>query len=66
MEKLTGAQLFAGPKITRRAKAKLERAKLAIVAARERAAEMAQQSPVLTVRPTVLQKRRLARFNLRT
>ena len=42
--------------------ARLERAKLVIVAARERAAEMAQQSTArpLTRRPTVLQRRRLA------
>jgi hypothetical protein len=73
MKKLTSAQLFAAPKIAHktkarleRAKARLERAKLVMVAARERAAEraaeMAQQSAAqpFTIRPTVLQRRRLA------
>jgi hypothetical protein len=62
MKKSTGVRLFAGPEITRKAKARLARAKLVIVAARERAADMAQQSPAkpLTTRPTVLQRRRLA------
>ena len=62
MRKLTSAGPFAGPRIASKAKARLERAKLVIIAARERAAEMAQQSPLRTstIRPTVLQKRRLA------
>jgi hypothetical protein len=45
-------------------KARLERAKLVVVAARERAAEMTQQSAErhLTMRSTVLQRRRLRRL----
>jgi hypothetical protein len=62
MKKLTSAQLFAAPKIAHKTKARLERAKLVIVAARARAAEITQQSAAqpLTMRPTVLQRRRLA------
>jgi hypothetical protein len=62
MQKLTRARLFAGPTMRRKARARLERAKLVIAAARERATDMAQQSPAepLTMRPSVLQKRRLA------
>ena len=63
MERLTNAQLFAAPKKAGKAKARLERAKLVIVAARERAAERAQPCAVQpsTMRPpTVLQRRRLA------
>jgi hypothetical protein len=57
MKTLTSAQLFAAPKRAGKTKARLERAKLVIVATRERAAETAQQS---TMRPpTVLQRRRL-------
>jgi hypothetical protein len=41
MKRLTSAQLFAPPKIARKTKARLERAKLIVVAARERAAETA-------------------------
>src|SRR5262245_11304174 len=43
MKNLTSAQLFAAPKRAGRTKARLERAKLVIVAARERAAETTQQ-----------------------
>ena len=43
MKRLTSAQLFAPPKIARKTKARLERAKLVVVAARERAAETAQR-----------------------
>jgi hypothetical protein len=62
MKKLTSAQLFAAPKIAHKTKARLERAKLVVVAARARAAEITQQSAAqpLTMRPTVLQRRRLA------
>ena len=63
MKRLTSAQLFAAPKRAGKAKARLERAKLVIVAARGRAAETAQQCAVQpsTMRPpTVLQRRRLA------
>src|SRR5262249_60481029 len=44
MKSLTSAQLFAAPKRAGKAKARLERAKLVIVAARGRAAETAQRS----------------------
>jgi hypothetical protein len=49
-------------------KARLERAKLVVVAARERAVEMTQQSaePHLTMRSTVLQRRRLRRLSARS
>ena len=62
MNKLTSARLFAAPRIADKTKARLERAKLVVVAARERAAGMAQLSAVqpLTMRPTVLQRRRFA------
>jgi hypothetical protein len=63
MKRLTSAQLFVPPKIARKTKARLERAKLIVVAARERAAEMAQRyaAQPSTKRPaTVLQRRRLA------
>ena len=43
MKRLTSAQLFAAPKRAVKTKARLERAKLVMVAARERAAETAQQ-----------------------
>jgi hypothetical protein len=43
MKMLTSAELFAPPKKARKTKVRLERAKLVVVAARERAAEMAQQ-----------------------
>jgi hypothetical protein len=62
MKKLTRERLFGGPKKAHKARARLARARFVIVAARERAAEVAQQSagrPV-TLRPTVLQRRRLA------
>ena len=63
MKRLTSAQLFAPPKIARKTKARLERAKLVVVAARERAAETAQKyaaQPSMMRPPTVLQRRRLA------
>ena len=64
MKELANEQVFAAPKLTREAKAKarFERAKLVIIAARERAVEMAQQHPVRTstIRLSVRQKRRLA------
>ncbi len=63
MKRLTSAQLFAPPKMVRKTKARLERAKLVVVAARERAAETAQQyaaQPSTMRPPTVLQRRRLA------
>jgi hypothetical protein len=62
MKRLTSAQLFAAPKSAGKAKARLERAKLVMVAARERAVETAQQcaaQPSTMRPPTVLQRRRL-------
>jgi hypothetical protein len=43
MKRLTSAELFAPPKMARKTKARLERAKLVVVAARERAAGTARQ-----------------------
>jgi hypothetical protein len=65
MKKLTSAQLFAPPKRTRKirkTKDWLERAKLIVAAARDRAIETTQQraAPSMKRRPTVLQRRRLA------
>jgi hypothetical protein len=62
MKSLTTTQPFAAPKRADKAKAKLERAKLVIVAARERAAEAAQESAAQLAMmrpPNVLQRRRL-------
>jgi hypothetical protein len=61
MKTLTSAQLFAAPKRMAKTGARLERAKLVIVAARESAAETARQCAAqpATMRPTVLQRRRL-------
>ena len=62
MKRLTSVKLFAAPKRAGKTKARLERAKLVIVAARARAAETAQQCTIQrsTMRPpTVLQRRRL-------
>jgi hypothetical protein len=65
LKKMTGAQLFAAPRNARKAKTRLERAMLTIVAARERAVEISEQrtAQVLKVRPTAWQKRRLARLS---
>jgi len=62
MKMLTSAQLFGAPKMTRKTKARLARAKLVIAAARDRAVETAQQrqAPAMKRFPTVLQRRRLA------
>jgi hypothetical protein len=62
MKKLTGAQLFAPPKMARKTKSRLARAKLVVAAARERAVETTQQRavPSMKRRPTVWQRRRLA------
>ena len=61
MKMLASAQLFAAPARAAKTNAKLERAKLVIVAARERAAETARQCAAQpTMRPpNVLQRRRL-------
>jgi len=62
MARLTTAQPFAAPKRADNAKARLERARLVIAAARERAAETAQEyvTQLAAMRPpNVLQRRRL-------
>jgi len=62
MDRLMTAQLFAAPTRAGKTKARLERAKLVIVAARERAAETAQRcvAQLAMMRPpNVLQRRRL-------
>ena len=64
MKRLTSAQLFGAPKRARKTKARLARAKLQIVAARERAAVTAQRYVVRALArpmrlPSVLQRRRL-------
>jgi hypothetical protein len=65
MKRLTSAQLFGAPKSARKTKARLARAKLLIVGARERAAVTAQRYSALALArpmglPTVLHRRRLA------
>jgi hypothetical protein len=62
MNMSTNAGPFALPKRKRNTNDWLERAKLVVAAARDRAVEMAQQreAPPMTHRPTVLQRRRLA------
>jgi hypothetical protein len=62
MKMLTRAHLFVPPKMARKTKTRLQRAKLAIVAARDRAVDLAQQHVVPSMKrpPTVLQRRRLA------
>jgi hypothetical protein len=63
MKVLTREQLFApGQRGPRKTKDWFERARLVIVAARERAAETTQQRVVPSMKrfPTVLQRRRLA------
>jgi hypothetical protein len=60
MQTLTGAQLFAPPKRAHKTKARLARAKLVVAAARDRAVETARQRPTPSMKPTLLQRRRLA------
>ena len=61
--KMTREQLFAAPKLARRAEERLERGKVAVSAARARATETAQQSAVQPrSRPNGLQRRRLERL----
>ena len=63
MKRLTSTELFAPPGIRRKdQRARLERAKLVVAAARERAVETTQQRAVPSTKrfPTVLQRRRLA------
>ena len=63
MKKMTVAQLFAAPRNVRKAEARLERAKSTIAAARALAAEISQQyaAQSLSVRPSVVQRHRLAK-----
>jgi hypothetical protein len=65
MKRLTSVQLFDAPKRARKTKARLARAKLQIVAARERAAVTAQRYAAHALArpmrpPTMLQRVRLA------
>ena len=64
MERLTRIQrrLFASATRARKIKERLERAKLVVAAARDRAVETAQQrgEPSMKRPPTLLHKRRLA------
>ena len=62
MKMLTSADLFAPPKRARNTEEWLERARLVVATARDRAVEMAQQreAPLMDCPPTVLQRRRLA------
>jgi len=62
MKKLTMAQLFAPPTKARKIKTRLDRAKLVMVKARDRALKTAQRRAVPSMKrfPTVLQRRRLA------
>jgi hypothetical protein len=62
MKRLTSGQLFAAPKRVRDTQDWFERAKLVIVAARDRAVETAQQRAVPSMKrpPTVVHRRRLA------
>ena len=64
MKSLTSAQLFAAPKRADKAKARLERAKLVIAEARDRAVETAQQRamPAMKRPPTVVHRRRVAQL----
>jgi hypothetical protein len=64
MKRLTSAQLFDPPKSARKTKVRLTRAKLLLVAARERAAVTAQRYAAQALArpmrlPTLLQRRRL-------
>ncbi len=63
MKRLTSTELFAPPGIRRKdQRARLERAKLVVAAARERAVETTQQRAVPSMKrpPTVVHRRRLA------
>ena len=61
MKTLTSAERFDPPKRVRNTKDWFERAKLVVVAARDRAVETAQQRAVPSIKrpPTVWQRRRL-------
>jgi hypothetical protein len=63
--KMTREQLFAAPKLARRAKGRFDRGIEAVIAARARAMEIAQQGaaqPLLV--PNASQRRRLARLRV--
>jgi len=63
--KITREQLFAAPKLARRAKGRFDRGMEAVSAARARAMEIAQQcaaQPLLI--PNASQRRRLARLRV--
>jgi hypothetical protein len=61
--KMTREQLFAAPKLARRAEERLERGKVAVSGARARATETALRSAVQPrLRPNGLQRRRLERL----
>jgi hypothetical protein len=63
MKMSTSVDAFAPPKRQRNTNEWLERAKLVVAAARDRAVEMAQlrEAPLMMRPPTLLQRRRLAR-----
>ena len=65
MKMMTKEQLFAAPKLVRRAKGRFDRGMQAVSAARTRAAEIAQQcSELPRLIPNAAPRRRLARLRL--
>jgi hypothetical protein len=62
MHRLTSAQLFGAPKSARKTKARLARAKLIIVAARERAAVTAQRYAAQPSTIRLMRRRKKPRF----
>jgi hypothetical protein len=64
--KMTSKQLFAAPKVARRAKGRVERGMEAVSAARTRATEIAQHCAALPrlIPTNASQRRRLARLRL--
>jgi hypothetical protein len=63
MKMMTSEQLFAAPKLARRAKGRFDRGIEAVTAARARATEIAQQCAALpTLIPTASHRRRLAKL----
>ena len=63
--KMTREQLFAAPKVARRAKGRFDRGMEAVSVARTRATEIAQQCAALPrLVPNASQRRRLARLRL--
>lgn len=60
--KMTREQLFAAPKVVRRAEERLDRGKAAVSAARARATEIAQQISRPKLRPNAFHRRRLERL----